>query len=291
MNAFHRCIVKEYGPFSIGQVRYLKRPPVNTSQLKEGRRVGALAMKVGMLSLWDKWGFRIPVTALQLDDCQVVQVKTDEENGYTALQLGVGEAKPNRVNGTQEGHFRKAGVKPKRYLEEFRVTPDAIVPVGTRLYATHFLPGQLIDVRGVTKGKGFQGVMKKWGFSGGRATHGNSLSHRVPGSTGQCQDPGRVFKNKKMPGRMGGKNKTTQNLRVIRIDPEKNVIYVRGAVPGNNGGFVKITDAVKGPFFPSPPPFPVATGNEYDGADEEKLWAPAVESDPGNFKVPDTQYG
>lgn len=187
--------------------------------MKEGRRVGALAMKVGMLAVWDKWGVRHPATVLHLDGCEVVQVKTQDTDGYYALQLGVGELKPNRINITTAGHFAKYGVSVKRKLMEFQVTPDALLPPGTKISAMHFVPGQvwcqftysftyqslnssqLVDVSGTSKGKGFQGVMKRWNFGGGPATHGNSLSHRVPGSTGCRQDPGRVFKNKKMPGK------------------------------------------------------------------------------------------
>jgi len=273
---------------SVGAMRGLKRPPVNTSQLTEGRRTGALAMKVGMLAIWDRWGVRYPVTVLHLDACQVINVKTDETNGYTALQLGVGEAKASRVNITTAGQYKKEGITPKRHLEEFRVTPDALLAVGTQINAIHFVAGQLVDVRGVTKGKGFQGAMKKWGFSGGRASHGNSINHRTLGSTGSCQDPGRVWKNKKMAGRMGGRNKTTQNLKVMKIDPLRNLIYVSGAVPGNNGCFIRVCDAVKGPFYPSPPPFPTASGPEYANMTEE-IFAPTSAEDTGNFKIPENQ--
>mmetsp|Transcript_15682 Transcript_15682/g.26141 ORF Transcript_15682/g.26141 Transcript_15682/m.26141 type:complete len:290 (+) Transcript_15682:47-916(+) len=287
MNIIQRFGVSRLLP-SVGAVRGLKRPSVNTSQLKEGRRTGALAMKVGMLGIWDAWGVRIPVTILHLDACEVVQVKTEESNGYTALQLGVGEAKASRVNITTAGHYQKAGVVPKRKLEEFRVTPDALLPVGTQIHALHFVAGQLVDVRGITKGKGFQGVMKKWNFKGGRASHGNSRNHRTLGSTGQCQDPGRVWKGKKMPGRMGGRNKTTQNLKVVKIDPSRNLLYVRGAVPGNNGSFIRISDAVKGPFFPNPPPFPTAQGSILEEITEEQF-APVSTEDTGNFKIPENQ--
>jgi large subunit ribosomal protein L3 len=174
-------------------------------------------MKVGMLSIWDKWGERHAVTILQLDNCEVVQTKTEKSDGYTALQVGVGEAKFKQVNKPLLGHFQKNNITPKRKLEEFRVTPDAVLPPGTKIEALHFVAGQLIDVSGITKGKGFQGVMKRWNFGGGRATHGNSLAHRIPGSTGCRQDPGRVFKNKKMAGRMGGERVTIQNLRVLKV--------------------------------------------------------------------------
>lgn len=239
-----------------GQLRFLRRPAENQSQLAEGRRSGALAMKVGMLSVLDRWGKKYPCTVLQLDECCVVQVKTNDTDGYTALQLGVGDVKAKRLGITRLGQFNKAGVAPKRKLQEFRVTPDCLIPVGTHIKAKHFVPGQLVDVCGITKGKGFQGVMKRWGFGGGRASHGNSLSHRTVGSTGQRQDPGRVFKGKKMPGRMGSERVTTQNLKVVKIDPARDLVYVHGCVPGNAGGFVRITDAIKGPFFPSPPPIP-----------------------------------
>lgn len=174
-------------------------------------------MKVGMVPIWDAWGAKHPTTVLQLDETQVIQVKTKETDGYTAIQLGVGEAKLKRVKVPQAGHYRKASVKPKRKLQEFRVTEDALLPVGTVIQATHFVPGQLVDVCGISKGKGFQGAMKLWNFKGGPASHGNSLSHRTLGSTGSRQDPGRVFKGKKMPGRMGSERVTVQNLKVMKV--------------------------------------------------------------------------
>ena len=171
-----------------------------------------------MLAIWDKWGRRYPATVVQLDNLEVVQTKTEETDGYTAVQLGVGEAKRTRVNKPLAGHFARAGVTPKRKLQEFRVTPDALLSIGTKVEAMHFVPGQKVDVCGISKGKGFQGVMKRWNFGGGRATHGNSLSHRIIGSTGCRQDPGKVFKNKKMPGRMGNERITTQNLTVLKVN-------------------------------------------------------------------------
>jgi large subunit ribosomal protein L3 len=174
-------------------------------------------MKVGMLPVWDKWGRKHAATVLQLDNCQVVQVKTDDTNGYTALQLGVGEAKLKNVRRAQKGHYEKNNLIPNRKLWEFRVTPDALLTPGTKVHADHFVAGQLVDVCGKSKGKGFQGVMKRWGFRGGFATHGASVSHRVPGSTGCRQDPGRVFKGKKMPGRKGNKRVTVQNLLVLKV--------------------------------------------------------------------------
>lgn len=260
--------------------RGLKRPAINTSQLAEGRRTGALAMKVGMLAIYDKWGARIPVTVLQLDNCEVIQTKLPETDGYCALQLGVGESKVKNVNKPLLGHFNKAGVIPKRKVAEFRVTSDCVLNPGTRIRALHFVPGQLVDVQGTSKGKGFQGAMKRWGFSGNFATHGNSVSHRSLGSTGMRQDPGRVFKNKKMAGRMGGDTITVQNLKIVRIDPSRDLLYVKGACPGVNGGFVEIVDAVKGPFYPNPPPYPTYTKAETD-ADYPKgiIDAPISEKD------------
>jgi large subunit ribosomal protein L3 len=245
-------------------------------------------MKVGMLPIWDKWGERHAVTVLQLDECEVVQVKREETDGYTALQLGVGEAKSKRVKISAMGHYKRANVKPKRKLAEFRVTPDSLLPEGTRIRALHFLPGQFVDVCGISKGKGFQGVMKRWNFGGGRATHGNSLAHRIPGSTGCRQDPGRVFKNKKMPGRMGGERTTMQNLRVMKIDPLRDLLFVKGTVPGNNGTFVRVVDAVKGPFYPSPPPFPTyQLSPDDEGYPKEPLVAPESEADKWKLKEPE----
>lgn len=241
------------------QVRGLKRPPLNTSQLPEGRRTGALVMKVGMLAVWDKWGVRYPVTVLHVDNCRVVQTKTFENDGYCALQLGVGEAKLKRVNKPLLGHFKAAAklagtenneVSVNRKLREFHVSPDCTLAPGTQIFATHFVPGQLVDVCGVSKGKGFQGAMKRHNFAGGRASHGNSLNHRTLGSTGCRQDPGKVFKGKKMAGRMGGDRKTIQNMKVLKIDVTRNLLYVQGSVPGQKGAFLRVTDAVKGPFYP-----------------------------------------
>lgn len=246
-------------------------------------------MKVGMMPVWDKWGTRYGCTVLQLDDCKVIQVKTTETDGYNAVQLGVGEMKERRVGGLMRGHMNKwvpNETKVPRKLSEFRVTPDCLLEPGTKIPALHFVPGQLVDVKGITKGKGFQGVMKRWNFRGGDATHGNSLNHRTMGSTGMCQDPGRVFKNKKMPGRMGGGNATTQNLFVVRVDTDRNLIYVNGPVPGQNGGFVRVVDAVKGPFHPSPPPVPT-----YLSAPEARvIMAPVPDTDPHIDREPIDPY-
>mmetsp|Transcript_4087 Transcript_4087/g.4177 ORF Transcript_4087/g.4177 Transcript_4087/m.4177 type:complete len:291 (-) Transcript_4087:82-954(-) len=268
--------------YLLSQVRGLRRPALNTSQLPEGRRVGALAMKVGMLPIFDAWGVRHAATVLQLDHCKVIQPKEIETDGYTSLQLGIGEPKLKRVKITASGHFQKWKVDPSRKLMEFRVTPDALLPSGTVIHAQHFVAGQLVDVCGISKGKGFQGAMKRWNFKGGPASHGNSLSHRVLGSTGQCQDPGRVFKNKKMAGHMGVERVTVQNLRVLKIDPQRELLYVKGGIPGGRGTFVRIVDAVKGPFYPSPPPFPTYTGP----VSQEEIFAPVAKEDPGKFKEP-----
>ena len=268
--------------------RYVQRPAVNTSQLGVGMRTGALGMKVGMLALFDSWGERHAVTVLQMDSCTVVQVKTPETDGYLALQLGVGEAKASRTGISLRGHYDKNGLAPSRMLGEFRVSRDALLPVGARIHSMHFVPGQYVDVCGVSKGKGFAGVMKRWNFGGGRATHGNSLAHRIPGSTGCRQDPGRVFKNKKMPGRLGGERATIQSLKILKIDPARDLIYVKGAVPGNNGGFVRIVDAVMGPFYPSPAPVPTFNGKV--PPEGQPLFAPASPTDRGKFKEPEDAF-
>lgn len=242
-----------------------------------------------MLGYWDKWAERHAVTVLQLDNCQVVQTKTEATDGYNALQLGVGEAKLKRVNKPLLGHFSKHSLTPNRKLWEFRVTKDCLLKPGAKILATHFVPGQLVDVAGTSKGKGFQGVMKRWGFGGGNASHGNSVSHRVPGSTGCRQDPGRVFKNKKLPGRMGGKRITTQNLRILKIDPFRQLLFVKGTVPGHNGNWVRIVDAVKGPFYPSPPPIPTHFGYQ-NSKEMEVLHAPVSARDSGEEIEPLDPY-
>lgn len=224
------------------------------------------------MALFDKWGVRMPCTVLHMDACEVVQVKDGTSTGYTAVQLGVGEAKEKNVVKPQKGHFAAAGVSPKRALMEFRVTPDALIPPGTRLSARHFIAGQLVDVTGVSKGKGFQGAMKRHNFAGQNASHGNSVSHRALGSTGCRQDPGKVFKGKLMPGHMGVDRVTVQNLKVVKIDPMRDLVYVLGQVPGNNGTFVRLRDAIKGARFPSPPPFPTHFRSEKD--DTSPLFAP-----------------
>jgi large subunit ribosomal protein L3 len=202
-------------------------------------------------------GAHVPVTVLKVDNCQVVAQKTEDRDGYTALQLGVGAAKVNRVGKPMRGHFAKANVEPKKKVVEFRVSEDALVDVGAELTTDHFVAGQFVDVIGTSIGKGFAGVMKRHNFGGLRASHGVSVSHRSHGSTGQRQDPGRVFKGKKMAGHMGAVRVTTQNLKVVSTDVERGLILVKGAVPGPASGWVLVRDAVKR-AMPKDAPFPAA---------------------------------
>ncbi len=208
-------------------------------------RTGLIAQKLGMTRIFDEDGTHVPVTVLKVDNVQVVAQRTAEKDGYVALQLGAGNAKVKNVSKPMRGHFAKAKVEPKRKLAEFRVSEDALVEVGAGLVPGHFVPGQYVDVVGISIGKGFAGAMKRHNFGGLRATHGVSISHRSHGSTGQCQDPGRVFKGKKMAGHMGSRRVTVQNLRIARADDENGLLLVRGAVPSHKGGWVLISDAVK----------------------------------------------
>lgn len=208
-------------------------------------RSGVIAKKVGMTRVFTDAGEHVPVTVLHLDKCQVVAHRTLEKNGYTALQLGVGTAKVKNVSKAERGRFAIAQVEPKRKLAEFRVEPQDVIPVGAEITADHFVPGQFVDVTGTSTGKGFAGGMKRWNFSGLRATHGVSVSHRSIGSTGGRQDPGKTFKNKKMPGHLGVERVTTQNLRVVQTDAVRGLILVEGAVPGVAGGWIFVRDAVK----------------------------------------------
>jgi large subunit ribosomal protein L3 len=220
-------------------------------------RSGILAKKVGMTRLFMEDGRQVPVTVLQLDNLQVVAQRTKEKDGYTAVQLGAGSPKIKRVSKAMRGHFAAASVEPKRKLAEFRVTEENLIDVGAELSAEHFLAGQKVDVSGTSIGKGFAGVMKRHNFGGLRASHGVSISHRSHGSTGQCQDPGKVFKGKKMAGHMGAARITTQNLEVVRTDVDRGLIMVKGAVPGSKGGWVTVKDAVK-KKLPEGVPFPAA---------------------------------
>ena len=208
-------------------------------------RTGVIAKKVGMTRLFQEDGRHVPVTVLSLEDCQVVSVRERERDGYVALQLGAGTAKQKNVAKPQREHFAKAEVPLKAEVAEFRVADDAVLDVGTTIAASHFVAGQLVDITGHTQGKGFQGGMKRWGFGGMRATHGVSISHRALGSTGQRQDPGKVFKNKKMAGHMGDRQRTQQNLEVVRTDDERGLIFVKGSVPGSKNGWLLVRDAVK----------------------------------------------
>ncbi len=229
-------------------------------------RSGLLAQKVGMTRIFTDAGEHVPVTVLKLDRCQVVAHRTQEVNGYTALQLGAGSRKVKNVTRAQRGHFAKAQVEPKAKVVEFRVSPDNLIDVGAELTADHFIPGQYVDVTGTSIGKGFTGAMKRWNFHGLRATHGVSISHRSHGSTGNRQDPGKTFAGKKMAGHYGDERVTTQNLKVVRTDVERGLILVRGAIPGAKGGWVMLRDAVKRPL-PREAPKPGAFRKpENDGA-------------------------
>ena len=208
-------------------------------------RTGLIAKKLGMTRIYTEGGDHLPVTVMQLDKCQVVGQRTIEKHGYTALQLGAGEKKAKRVNRAERGYFAQAQVAPKQKLVEFRVDEENLINVGAEMSAEHFVPGQKVDVTGTTIGKGFAGAMKRHNFGGLRATHGVSISHRSHGSTGQCQDPGKVFKGKKMAGHMGARRRTTQNLEVVRTDAARGLILIKGAVPGPKDGWVLIRDAIK----------------------------------------------
>jgi len=210
-------------------------------------RTGVIAKKMGMTRLFQADGRHVPVTVLQLDNVQVVGRREQDKDGYTAVALGAGTAKAKNVAKPQRGAFGKAEVEPKAKVIEFRVAEDALLDVGATLSADHFVAGQMVDISGVTQGKGFAGAMKRWGFGGLRATHGVSVSHRSHGSTGNRQDPGRVFKNKKMAGHMGARNRTQQNLEVVRTDAVRGLIFVKGSVPGHKGSWLTIADAIKLP--------------------------------------------
>jgi len=299
---------KEYRDWKPGQ---RKRPLVMSYRLEDfeeeasgakkwtlrDKRCGALGIKMGMMPIWDGWGERHACTVLYLDSNVVIRNKTsDSVEGYDSVQIGAGERKIKRVTKPLMGHYAKFGVDehPPHTVREFRVTTsDALPEPGTRIHARHFIPGQNVDVSGTSKGKGFQGGMKRHGFKGMPASHGTSKSHRAIGSTGMCQDPGKVFKGKKMPGRMGGERVTKQNLRILKIDRGRNLIYVKGAVPGNKGEIVEIRDAVKkhlfgtekceggkDSVFPPLPTFKYEEGVDGCGEAGHDVMMPMQEQDP-----------
>ena len=240
-------------------------------------RSGIIAKKVGMTRLFMEDGKAIPVTVLQLDALQVVAQRTSDKDGYTAVQLGAGTAKAKRTSQAMRGHFAAAKVAPKRKVAEFRVSEDNLINVGEEISAEHYLEGQKVDVSGTSIGKGFQGAMKRHNFGGLRATHGVSISHRSHGSTGQCQDPGKVFKGKKMAGHMGAVRNTTQNIEVVAVDDEEGVVLLCGAVPGPKNGWVLISDAIKAKPFEGLP-FPAGLLSDAPAAAVAEE-APAAEAE------------
>ncbi len=235
-------------------------------------RTGVIAKKMGMTRLFQADGRHVPVTVLQLEDVQVVGRREMERDGYTAVALGAGKAKAKNVNKPQRAIFGLAEVEPKAKVVEFRVAEDALLDLGATVSADHFVAGQMVDIQGVTQGKGFAGGMKRWGFGGLRATHGVSVSHRSLGSTGQRQDPGRVFKNKKMAGHMGAKNRTQQNLEIVRTDALRGLLFVKGSVPGSKGGWLTVKDSVK---IARPDEAPYPAGLLENAKDIETEMAPA----------------
>lgn len=248
-------------------------------------RTGVIAKKVGMTRLFREDGRHVPVTVLALEDCQVVSVRTEDRDGYVALQLGSGVAKAKNVNKPQREQFAKAEVPLKMRVAEFRVADDAVLDVGSTIAASHFVEGQMVDITGHTQGKGFAGAMKRWGFGGLRATHGVSLSHRSHGSTGNRQDPGKVFKNKKMAGHMGDRQRTQQNLEIVRTDDERGLIFVKGSVPGSKNSWLMVRDSVKVARH-ADAPYPAglkqaANSNESAPADTPAEEAPAPAATEG----------
>ena len=248
-------------------------------------RTGVIAKKMGMTRLFQEDGRHVPVTVLQLEELQVVGRREAERDGYNSVVLGAGKAKAKNVAKPQREAFGKAEVEPKKRLAEFRVDEDALLDVGANITADHFIAGQLVDIQGVTQGKGFAGAMKRWGFGGMRATHGVSISHRAHGSTGNRQDPGRVFKNKKMAGHMGARNRTQQNLMIVRTDVERGLIFVKGSVPGSKGGWLMVTDAVKVPL-PENVPFPAAMRRNADEVASDDAPAGMVEANAEQEAAP-----
>ncbi|KHA64523.1 MULTISPECIES: 50S ribosomal protein L3 [unclassified Sphingomonas] len=247
-------------------------------------RTGVIAKKMGMTRLFQEDGRHVPVTVLALEGNQVISVREMDRDGYTAVQLGAGVAKSKNVAKPQRGHFGKAEVEPKAVVHEFRVNADGLLDVGAEISADHYVAGQIVDIQGKTQGKGFQGGMKRWGFGGLRATHGVSVSHRSLGSTGQRQDPGKVFKNKKMAGHMGDKYRTQQNLEIVSTDVERGLLFVKGSVPGSKGGWLFVKDSVKvARHADAPFPAGLRTANSNTAADTpaETTDAPAADGQEG----------
>lgn len=257
-------------------------------------RTGVIAKKMGMMRLFNEDGRHVPVTVLALEGCQVVGARNEERDGYFAVRLGAGARKAKNVNKPQRGEFAKAQVEPKARVAEFRVdNADGLLPVGATVSADHFIDGQLVDITGHTQGKGFAGAMKRWGFGGMRASHGVSITHRAHGSTGQRQDPGKVFKNKKMAGHMGDRQRTQQNLEIVRTDVARGLIFVKGSVPGAKNGWLLVRDAVKVPT-PEAAPFPGALKNDNEApiaedviinTEVEVADTPAVEAEAPSIEV------
>ena len=258
-------------------------------------RTGVIAKKMGMMRLFNEDGRHVPVTVLALEGCQVVGARNEERDGYFAVRLGAGARKAKNVNKPQRGEFAKAQVEPKARVAEFRVdNADGLLPVGATVSADHFIDGQLVDITGHTQGKGFAGAMTRWGFGGMRASHGVSITHRAHGSTGQRQDPGKVFKNKKMAGHMGDRQRTQQNLEIVRTDVARGLIFVKGSVPGAKNGWLLVRDAVKVPT-PEAAPFPGALKNDNEApiaedviinTEVEVADTPAVEAEAPSIEVP-----
>ena len=240
-------------------------------------RTGVIAKKMGMTRLFQDDGRHVPVTVLALEGVQVVSRRETDRDGYTAVALGAGSVKAKNVAKPQRAAFGKAEVEPKAKVVEFRVADDALLDVGSLISADHFVPGQFVDVAGVTQGKGFAGAMKRWGFGGLRATHGVSVSHRSHGSTGNRQDPGRVFKNKKMAGHMGDRERTQQNLEIVRVDDERGLIFVKGSVPGSKGAWLIVKDAVKVPRH-AEAPYPAGLKQAANSNDTAPADTPAQET-------------
>jgi len=244
-------------------------------------RTGLIAQKLGMTRVFTEEGIHVPVTVLSVEKCEVTDVKTEDKHGYSAVQVGWGSAKPNRVSKPLRGQFAKAKVEPKRRLVEFRVSPDAIVEIGTQISAEHFLVGQKVDVSGTSIGKGFAGGMKRHNFGGLEASHGVSISHRSHGSTGNSQDPGKVWKGKKMAGHMGDAKRTVQNIKVHAVDADRGLVLVRGSVPGAKGGFVLISDACKEPI-PENAPYPCGVVNSSAPQESDQAVAAGAEAESGS---------